>query len=427
MNGLIYLLQVNLYLLLFYLFYLVLLRNETFFKLNRVYLVSSAIVSLLIPILRSDWVRELFVTEKVYSVTQSVGSAIIVYSAPVTTKPEGVSTQQLIWIIYAIGAGAAFLHFLWKLYRVSKSLRSNPEKQAFSFFKKVAVDENLPEKELIIKHELVHVKQWHSADVIFFELLTIVNWFNPIAYLYKKAVKNIHEFIADETAANPDKASYAMLLLTTTFGVQPHQLTNSFFNQSILKRRIFMLHKTKSRKAAILKYGLSAPLFAGMVILSSATVDKSNETSRKQVLGFPTPPLTSQALPADTGAIYTVGSPLDVNPEFPGGMAKFYQFVAKNYEYPKEAQEKGVSGKIFLSFVVEKDGSLKEKKVVRDAGFGTGNQALKMLEKCPKWEPGKIKGKAVRVAYTLHIALQLDIKNGKKVDSYLLYSDKDSF
>ncbi|HEX8376381.1 MAG TPA: M56 family metallopeptidase [Pedobacter sp.] len=275
MNGLIYLLQVNLYLLLFYLFYLVLLRNETFFRLNRIYSVSSGILSLLIPVLRSDWIRELFVTEEIYAVTQSVGSTIVYYSAPSVKESEGLSLEQLIWLFYAVGAGIAALQFGWRLFQVSMSFKSKRENQAFSFFNKISVDQNLPDREVIIQHELVHVKQWHSADVIFFELFTIVNWFNPVAYLYKKAIKNIHEFIADETAAEADKASYAMLLLTNTFGIQPQQLTNSFFNQSILKRRIFMLHKTKSRRAAILKYGLSAPLFASMVIFSSATLDKS--------------------------------------------------------------------------------------------------------------------------------------------------------
>ena len=107
--------------------------------------------------------------------------------------------------------------------------------------------------------------------------------------------------------------------------------------------------------------------------------------------------------------LHNVGT-LDVMPEFPGGMAKFYHFVADNYRYPEEATEKGVFGKIILSFVVEKDGSLTEKKVAKDAGLGTGEQALKMLDKSPKWKPGLIKGKPVRVAYTLPIQLQLDVE-----------------
>src|SRR5690606_28981302 len=88
----------------------------------------------------------------------------------------------------------------------------------------------------------------------------------------KKAVKNIHEFIADENAAlhEKSKADYALILLNNSFGVPQYRLANSFFNQSLLKKRILMLHKEKSPKTAILKYGLSAPLFAGMLIFSAA-------------------------------------------------------------------------------------------------------------------------------------------------------------
>ena len=144
---------------------------------------------------------------------------------------------------------------------------------AFSFFNRIVVDEELEGKETIISHELVHARQWHSADVIFFEIFLAINWFNPIVYLYRKAIKNIHEFIADDLAASTleDRSAYTLLLVSNVFNTQPQQLTNNFFNQSLLKRRIIMLHKTKSRKVAILKYGLSVPLFAGMVILSSAT------------------------------------------------------------------------------------------------------------------------------------------------------------
>ncbi len=100
-----------------------------------------------------------------------------------------------------------------------------------------------------------------SADVIFFEIFLAINWFNPIAYLYRNAIKNIHEFIADDSAASTleDRSAYALLLVSSVFNTQPQRLTNNFFNQSLLKRRIIMLHKTKSRKVAILKYGLSVP------------------------------------------------------------------------------------------------------------------------------------------------------------------------
>jgi hypothetical protein len=280
MNALIYLLQVNLYLLLFYLFYLAMLRNETFFKMNRFYLVGSALLSLCIPVIKTDWIKDLFITEKVQELTQSVTYTVIAPRIEQLNIPSEIVQNQpwltpveWLWLIYVMVSLAFVFNFLGKLYGVSRILKTSFKGQAFSFFNKIAVDENMEGKETIVKHELVHARQWHSADVVFFEIFLAMNWFNPIAYLYRNAIKNIHEFIADDSAASTleDRSAYALLLVSNVFNTQPQQLTNNFFNQSLLKRRIIMLHKTKSRQVAILKYGLSVPLFAGMLIFSSAT------------------------------------------------------------------------------------------------------------------------------------------------------------
>jgi beta-lactamase regulating signal transducer with metallopeptidase domain len=282
MNALMYLLQVNLYLLLFYLLYLVLLRKETFFKMNRFYLVGSALISLAIPLMKLQWVKELFLGEQVFQVTQRMGNVIAneyAINKTVSNVQETgnlaptLSILEIVAMIYGVITLLFLLNFLRKLYLLRKALYADKTSQAFSFFNQIVVDDTLEGKDIIVNHELVHVKQWHSLDVIFFEIFTAFNWFNPVAFLYKKAIKDIHEFIADETAASTleDKSAYTLLLVSNIFGAKPQQLTNSFFNQSLLKRRIIMLHKTKSRQVAILKYGLSVPLFVSMVILSSAT------------------------------------------------------------------------------------------------------------------------------------------------------------
>ncbi len=94
---------------------------------------------------------------------------------------------------------------------------------------------------------------------------------------------------------------------------------------------------------------------------------------------------------------------IEVKPDFPGGIEKFYKFVAKNYQTP---EEEGLKGKVFVSFVVEKDGSLTDIKVIRDIGCGTGKEAIRVLKSCPKWTPGEQNGKKVRVLYSLPINIQ---------------------
>ncbi|MFE3868029.1 energy transducer TonB [Flavobacterium sp. LS2P90] len=94
---------------------------------------------------------------------------------------------------------------------------------------------------------------------------------------------------------------------------------------------------------------------------------------------------------------------IEVKPEFPGGMDKFYSYVGKNYQTP---EEEGLKGKVYVTFVVEKDGSLTDIKVIRDIGYGTGKEAIRVLKKSPRWTPGVQNGKPVRVLYSLPITIQ---------------------
>lgn len=105
---------------------------------------------------------------------------------------------------------------------------------------------------------------------------------------------------------------------------------------------------------------------------------------------------------APDNTVYSTAG-IEVKPDFPGGMDKFYKFVGTNYVTP---EEEGLKGKVFVSFVVEKDGSLTDIKVLRDIGYGTGKEAIRVLKKCPKWTPGEQNGKPVRVLYSLPITIQ---------------------
>jgi len=110
----------------------------------------------------------------------------------------------------------------------------------------------------------------------------------------------------------------------------------------------------------------------------------------------------AKVVEADDNQIYNTAG-IEVKPEFPGGMDKFYGYVGKNYRAP---EEEGLKGKVYVTFVVEKDGSLTDIKVLRDIGYGTGKEAIRVLTKCPRWNPGIQNGKPVRVLYSLPITIQ---------------------
>lgn len=104
----------------------------------------------------------------------------------------------------------------------------------------------------------------------------------------------------------------------------------------------------------------------------------------------------------DDNLIYN-SSGIEVKPEYPGGMEAFYKLISNNYITPSDKAFKG--GKVFVTFIIEKDGSMTEMKAIRDRGFGTGEEAIRVLKLCEKWQPAEQNGKKVRVLYSLPISL----------------------
>ncbi|MCD8742441.1 TonB family protein [Mucilaginibacter roseus] len=442
-----YLILANLYLGLFYGFYALLLRKETFFQLNRVYLVASAILSFLLPLIQANWVQNLFITQQV---------KMVIYNAPVIalqytgTENEIISIGHVIAYTYLAGLLAFAIRFTWQLASLQR-LISKHTAGAYSFFKKVQVSGELSEHEVVSAHEHVHARQWHSADVMLIELISIINWFNPVVYLYRKAVKHTHEFIADRQVidAGADKAGYAMLLLNQTFNAPVHNLVNPFFNHSLLKQRIMMLQKNRSQRVKLLKYGLSAPLFVLMLILSSATINDNktvkaiNKTAEtvletsvtevvpKEYISIEEPAkqqpeqtvkeieIVEPALPKAQSKITEIQidtvpkgnnevfTAVETHPQFPGGLKAFGTYLQTNIKYPAEDVKNKASGRVFVQFIVEKDGSLSNLNVLRGVSATINAEALRVLKASPKWSPGMQNGKPVRVQYTVPIAFNL--------------------
>ena len=436
-----YLVLVNIYLVLFYVFYVVLLSKETFFQLNRVYLVSAALFSFFIPMIQSDWVKNLFITQKV---------GYTIYSSPVLLyrfKPiqdTHVTIGEVFVLVYLAGIAFLVIRFLWQIIALHRIINKPQSEVAYSFFKKIKLGNQQENQDIIEAHENVHANQWHSADVLIMEAVMIINWFNPVVYLYRYAIKHIHEYIADRQAvkSGTDKAEYALILLSQTFNAPAHQLVNPFFNKSLLKQRVLMLQKNKSQRVALIKYFLSAPLFILMLILSSATVNNSKtirlfNTKFQSVLSKPANEITIinfDKRPGKNGLVrlnttlidtpvrkkiltVTINDTLkkkgpvftevEKNASFPGGINAFFEFLGRNVKYPKEMRDNNVQGRAIISFIVETDGSLTNFKIVRDLGYGAGEEAIRVLALSPKWEPGVQNGKPVRTAFTVPINFAL--------------------
>ena len=396
MNWLNYLLQVNLYLILFYGFYRLLLRTETFFNLNRGYLVASAALAFFIPLMQSEWVRSWFVTEQISQTITTLYSPQVFYiqaskQAHTLTLGDFMAVFYITGILFGIARFGGNLVYLGKM--MSLKTEQRDAKQAFSFFNVLFVSKDLKSRSTIMKHEFVHIRQLHSADVLLFELIAIFNWFNPVVYLYKSSIKHIHEFIADEVASNnePSKADYAMLLFQEQFGVQAIPLTNNFFNQSLLKLRIKMLHKERSAQTAMMKYGLIAPLFMVMIVVSSATlaskelakienkVEKISDVNLAEIIEKPTEAVSETLLKDGID----LSEALIISPDLVGEVKRlnaFNKYLMKNLRYPFEAQKRLITGISYIGFTVKNDGKIHDIKVLTEESPLLSREVIRVLQ-----------------------------------------------
>lgn len=378
-----YLLQVNLYLIVFFGFYKLLLYKETYFTLNRFYLVTAGILSLSIPFIRLEWLTEQKAAQQVYT---TVKWDAVLQQATVITEGNG-SFDWANFFVYAYCGGILFFFFrlIFNLLLVNKLIRRAKEGSAFSFFGKKVIDSALPQRAVIDSHEEAHIKQWHSLDILFFETIGIITWFNPVIYFYKKAIKNIHEFLADEHAAEfqGDKAQYAMLILSKSFGISPNDLTSNFFDKSLVKKRIYMLHKERSKKTAVLKYGISIPLFAIFIVFSSATIRKNKKLLAfseqiplekplklvQEIVTDPKQPGVTEITPAKV-AIQSLPVERD--------WKDFYNFLSKTMVYPKDAVESGLQGNAQVKFTL-KNGKVSDLSNNADLGKGCDEEVMKAI------------------------------------------------
>lgn len=374
-----YLLQVNIYLVIFYAFYKLLLDKETYFMMNRVYLLSAGLLSLAIPFMKPEW----FLGQSANHHMKINVDQLNMIMANVTVSAS--RQEQFNWGLFITGiylAGALFFaaRLIFRLFAVSRLMKTKHNGAAFSFFRKKVVDDMLPELDTINKHEDIHIRQYHTLDILFFELLAILTWCNPAVYLYKITVKNIHEYLADEEAARfqGDKESYAMLLLSKAFGIDQNVLTNGFFNQSLIKKRIFMLNKQRSRKTAILKYGLFLPLFAAMLLLSSATISR-NEDIKAVAEQIASPVSLSTAVTTSNIGVYQIVKMKSLSGlKSENDWDAFYKYVSKTIKYPAIARDNELQGNTMIKFSVIQ-GEISGISTVYSLGLGCDAQAMKAI------------------------------------------------
>ena len=285
----IYLLQVSFCWVFFYLVYYLFLRRETFFTINRWFLLSTLLLSFAVPPL-GQWIKDLYTTYPIDAghVFYLVSETPAYINNAVTRNPDIDWLAVLIKAIYFSGVLLSSIRFcfgLRKIYRLYQAgyksehegytLVSNDQFHLpFSFFRLVFVSNQLRLNgafEKVIRHELTHVKHWHTIDILLTEIIHIFFWFNPIVLLYRKALQQSHEYHADACVLKEHQArDYGQLLLDPSSNLEI-ALVNQFFN-SHLKNRITMMYQKQSTRSAMVKYFAAIPILILALFLFSNSV-----------------------------------------------------------------------------------------------------------------------------------------------------------
>jgi TonB family protein len=277
----------------------------------------------------------------------------------------------------------------------------------FSFGKTIFLTDsfNSTDREMIIRHELSHIKRNHSVDIIFINLLVSVQWFNPFIYILKSKLLEVHEFQADMDVLNngADISEYRELIFFSQFFPAP-DISNSLHKSLTFKRFIKMenLKQSKVRARLVALFSVAALLLFSVTSFSKVDVkiQKSdalvNETESSLI-----------EIPQDT--IKTVPFAIvDVKPKFQGGdEITFTNWISSQLVYPEQAKKEGIQGKIIFQFTVSEKGKVENVKIVRGVHDLLDKEAYRVVSQSPDWEPGLHKGKPISVRYTIPVIFKL--------------------
>jgi len=462
-NCLRYLILSNGFLIMFYGFYRLFLSGETHFVLNRFILLSGVILSVILPLIQIDW---FFV-----SPAGGITIPIISIPATHTTTPlildEVIVSGRLVWrpdiiqaIIFLYGMGVTLMTFraLASLFRIWQWRIKHPDTTilgvkatllpdgypAFSFLRRIYLPSSLNSTEsgsdisdMIIRHETAHIRQWHTLDILLIELIQILFFYNPVVYLLKRQMQLNHEYLADRAIHPQDRYLYSLKLLYSQFQLPRLSMVHSFNQKLLIKRRFTMLLNQTHNRWAALKYFLILPLIAALVWFTACTKSSKSETDHpdyqkmskteiaqmgieKEFLkaGLSREDITmyqrrvasaattqSPGLTSDGEAVFYI---VDQMPSFQGGgLEEFRNWVQMHIKYPPVALENGISGTVYVNFIVGKDGKIKDIKLVRGVDTSLDDAVVQILKDAPAWKPGYQKGKPVNVSMAIPVRFAL--------------------
>lgn len=412
-----------------WLVYRLLFRNSNRLHFNRFFLLTSMLLALAMPLLGLlsgiELPQMVTLKQSLFSgtllrevIVSSDGQRMLPEVTVTTSTQSHFSVWQVISGLYLIGVAVMTLLFLIKLAKLMVLIIRSPKRKmdgftavftgreqgSFSFFRYAFFPSEDVDPD-IMRHEMSHMEHHHSWDILFAEMMMILQWFNPFIYLYKKELQSIHEYQADRdvVATGVDKTNYMMLILQQCTAVDFSGMSNNF-SLILTKKRIKMITKNEKAKGLWWRLLATLPVLA-FLLVANTKVAAQEAKAEKEDLAPTTVIRTVTVQKPDNDSVYQI---VEEMPQFPGGEQAMMKYIAENVKYPEDAKEKNQSGRVFLSFVVEKDGRVDDVKVLKSVCESVDNEAVRVVKAMPNWKPGKQKGKPVRVSYCLPITFKLN-------------------
>ena len=476
----IYLIKINVALMLLYGFYRLTVSRDTFFGLRRLTLWLIYAVVLMVPALNLEyWVRDTPTMVSMANVYADTFYPVVVVKAQASGITWMDMLLGIYWVGVAV-LSLRLVWQLFSIIRLVVISRKQEvegitvhllkgDGSPFSFFRWVFMyPSTLEGRQLheVMVHECTHVSGLHSLDTLFSELFSIACWFNPFAWLMKQEVRMNLEYLADESVLSDGNArksyQYHLLGLAYRQSNESTKIANNF-NLLPLKKRIKMMNKRRTSEVGKAKYLLFAPLAGVLLMVSNiesvareigeqipevaevqqkaeqalnadvavvnptaeeakaAAEAKKAEEAKTAELAKSEAEQKSEAkasdatAPADTtkNVVYDVTETL---PQFPGGQGVLMKYLAANIKYPASAVKAKKQGRVIVTFIIQKDGSVAKARIARSVDPELDAEALRIVKAMPNWTPGTQDGKPVNVKYAIPVvfSLQKDVTPGKK-------------
>lgn len=392
----------------------------------------------------ANWKLELPVVQLDTVVVTPSGAAVV-------TPAEGLFSLET---VYWFSVAAALAWLLFRLARIVVMFLTADFQQergcrvtgisgrdSFSFFRWIQLQPELSgeDREIVLQHELIHVRKGHTFDLLFLEIMQCFYWFNPIVRLLKQDLVHVHEFQVDQIMYNRYKAHYMEFLLSYALGTSSssYVLTHQFLAKLTLIKRIKTMKNTAKKRWIL---ALIVPVVAGAFILVSWTTQKAKEvTPQKQELTYskqraevteisPQTTKVKEKKPVEkviapeeskiseydkkTENIKSISKEEwggdEIKPaEFKGGMPALTDYLIKNIKYPESAAKNNVTGKVIVGFVVTENGKISKVKVLKGVHSELDAEAVRVVSAMPDWNPASKEGKKVSSEMQLPIAFQL--------------------